>query len=64
MRFIRHPKTTQERRASLDAKEQGVNPRAKRTDKNLPNAYDDIFVHDSKKQHLSWKRLRHTKYKP
>jgi hypothetical protein len=52
--WLRRPKTTQERRASMS----GWN-RAKRNMKNLPNTWDDNF-----REPLSnWKSYRKTQYK-
>lgn len=57
----RHPKTTQERRESLDEdyyKEYKVKVRPKRNHRNLPDAYDDINVREKK----TWKSKRKKKY--
>lgn len=60
--IFRHPKTNQEARACLDAKEQGVKVRAKRNRNNLPNAYDDIIVSEWHKRNICWKKKRKNKY--
>lgn len=54
--YLRHPKTTQERRCNQDKFDLLV--RAKRRAKNLPSAYDDIWVVCSN----CWKNKRKTKY--
>ena len=53
-KWLRHPKTTQERRASM-----GSWSRAKRNRANLPEVYDDIFREDDR----NWKEYRKTQYK-
>jgi len=42
MSYLRNPKTTAECRAESAASEQGVQVRAKRNRRNVPNAWDDI----------------------
>lgn len=54
--YYRHPKTTQERRANGKRSKWA---RAKRSEPNLPQAYDDISVSDKGK---SWKNKRKTQY--
>lgn len=55
---FRRPKTTQERRRSIDpdALAFGIKPRAKRFGHNLRNAWDDIPRSDDRDR--SWKRHR------
>jgi hypothetical protein len=54
MSILRHPKTTQERRASFDGY-----CRAKRNFSNLPDAWDDFWRYG----YRCWKRYRKTQYK-
>jgi hypothetical protein len=54
---LRHPRTTQERRATGKRNKWG---RAKRNFVNLPNAWDDFWV----KRQRSWKKKRKTQYNP
>lgn len=64
-RGIRHPKTTAERRASVDlmldddAQEYNIRPRTRRNHVNLVNAWDDIPRHYTR----SWKKHRRHQYK-
>lgn len=64
---VRHPKTTQERRASqqrgntLKIEDYKVETRACRNFRNLPNAYDDIFP--PWRKHVSWKKCRKQQWK-
>ena len=58
---LRRPRTTQERRAYL-RDESSVRLRARRSAKNLPNAWDDIVRSDIF-DHKSWKRHRRTQYR-
>ena len=53
--FLRHPKTTQERRASLSGY-----GRSKRIFSNLPSAWDDLWRKDCEDRR--WKRSRKTQY--
>lgn len=53
-RYMRHPRTTQERRASQDGW-----ARPNRNMKNLPNTWDDIWI----KHQRCWKEYRETQYK-
>lgn len=55
MGMLRHPKTMNEMRESLDGF-----CRSKRNRKNLPNVYWDIFVDRSDR---NWKRFRKTRWK-
>jgi len=59
--FLRFPKTTQEKRANgkrcSNNKEYKI--RAKRSSRQLPDAYDDLFGHRDK----CWKSRRKTQYK-
>ena len=55
--YWRHPRTTQERRATGKRNKWG---RAKRNFVNLPTVRDDISVHYEK----SWKSKRKTQYRP
>lgn len=51
-RSLRHPKTKQEANSlPIDYEDYEIKYRAKRNYKNLPNAYDDIFIAEEK----SWK---------
>lgn len=59
MSWLRHPKTTQEKRASFYA--QGVKVRARRNFVNLPDVRDDMFRWYSNQR--SWKVHRKTQYK-
>lgn len=52
---MRHPRTTQERRASQDGY-----ARPSRNIRNLPSAYDDLQPGRSR----SWKNTRRTQYRP
>lgn len=54
--WLRCPRTTQEKRMWEACEVKG---RARRSPPNLPNAYDDIFIHYEK----CWKSLRKTKWK-
>jgi hypothetical protein len=54
MGYFRHPRTTQERRASQDGY-----GRPARNLKNLPNSWDDIWAETSR----CWKQYRKTQYK-
>ena len=56
-RNYRHPKTTQERRASQERNDPLI--RRKRAARNLPTVYDDIPIHREK----SWKKKRKTQYR-
>ena len=58
MSYFRHPKTTNERRASFEAAD-GVKIRAKRRGRNLPNDWDDKPA----RRQRSWKRHRRTRWK-
>jgi hypothetical protein len=61
-RWLRHPKTTQERRRNAN-KEEKQFVRAKRSsNRNLPTAWDDIPI-SRKWRNESWKRLRQTQYR-
>lgn len=51
--FLRHPRTTQEIRANLDKNDPLIRGRRR----NLPTAWDDLFVRHQK----SWKYLRREK---
>lgn len=67
-RCLRRPRTTQERRANgkrsfLEIDGYKIKLRAKRNYRNLPNAWDDIVIHDFCRQHLCWKKLRKTRWK-
>ena len=53
--YLRYPKTTQERRVNG---KRGKWNRAKRNARNLPSAWDDLWVHREK----SWKKKRKTQY--
>ena len=55
--WLRHPRTTQERRCNQGKNNKLV--RSKRRSKNLVNTYDDIFVPRVK----SWKKLRKQQYR-
>lgn len=59
-RWLRHPRTTQERRLHSDPE---LRPyiRGKRSWKRLPNAWDDIFI--PFRENESWKKLRKTQYR-
>jgi len=59
-RWLRHPKTTQERRANQDRN--GGYHRPRRRKQNVPCAYDDIHV--SCLDDKCWKRWRKTQYYP
>lgn len=66
MGWLRHPRTTQERRANgkrdiLDIDGYKIRLRGKRNLTNLPEAWDDIGRSDWR--HHSWKRHRKTQYK-
>lgn len=65
--WFRHPRTTQELRANgrrgvLHFDEYSVFIRAKRSQKNLPTNYDDLFVDDCiwenywYEKHICWKK--------
>ncbi len=54
MGYYRHPRTTQERRASQDGY-----GRPRRNLKNLPNSWDDIWAERTR----CWKAYRKTQYK-
>lgn len=64
-RWLRHPRTTSERRASdavdndPEMREYKVKSRAKRSKAMLPSAWDDLPRHVDK----SWKRHRKTQYR-
>ncbi len=57
--YFRDIKTTQEKRRSFAAKEDGVKCRAKRNFHNLPDAWDDI----SRNWEKNWKRFRKHQWK-
>lgn len=60
-RWIRFPRTTAEKRAYYNYNGGAKNNplvRAKRNPKNLPDAWDDYFIHEDS----SWKSKRKTKY--
>ena len=65
--MLRFPKTTQEKRANGKRCANGIEDhgnykvkvRAKRSWKQLPDAWDDLFIHRDK----CWKRKRKTQYK-
>ena len=61
MKYLRHPKTTQEAREN-SAPENKNFVRGKRTKRNLPNAWDDIPINNICKR-SSWKKLRKKQYK-
>lgn len=56
-RYFRHPRTTQERRYSVDPTYKKF-IRGRRAFHNIPNSYDDIM----KPSFKNWKRYRKTKY--
>lgn len=63
VRFLRRPKTTQERRYSCWMKYPDIEDtlhRSKRNYSNLPNTYDDLWIHNSK----CWKDCGRSKYRP
>lgn len=57
--YYRSIKTTQERRFSFTAKDDGVRWRGKRNFHNLPNAWDDVYRGNEK----NWKRFRMNQWK-
>ena len=70
---LRHPRTTQECRANgrrnvLDFDEYRVFIRPARSTKRLPNAWDDLWIHDAVwmekwwPHHICWKKLRKNQY--
>ena len=58
---IRSFKTTQERRWSLSAKEDGIKWRGKRSFRYLPNSWDDIPRRST--DNNNWKRFRKTQWR-
>lgn len=61
MAWLRHMKTTAERRQYFDAIDNGYTPRAKRNPANIPNAWDDHWC--SSLGDRCWKRYRLRQYK-
>lgn len=66
MGWLRHPKTTQERRHApkrgfLEIEGYRIKVRGKRSFRNLPEAWDDILNMSWK--HRSWKRHRLNQWK-
>lgn len=67
MSWLRHPRTTQERRYNgkrgicYDDGEYVVKIRCKRSQPMLPSLWDDIIRQDG--CHRTWKRHRNTQYK-
>lgn len=60
--YFRRLKTTNERRWSIPVVEDGEPaPRARRSHKNLPNAWDDYQI--SSRADRNWKRFRKTQWK-
>jgi hypothetical protein len=65
--MLRFPKTTQEKRANGKRCANGIEEygdykvkiRAKRSWKQLPDAWDDMFTHTTK----CWKKFRKTRYR-
>ena len=63
-RYLRYPKTTQERRAYFLTEDElyyGVRLRARRSIRGLPNAWDDYYRGDIHAK--NWKKYRRTQYK-
>lgn len=64
MGFLRHPRTTQERRANQEGPGERLGRRtwcrAKRRCHRLPNAWDDMIIYNQK----CWKKYRKTQYRP
>lgn len=58
-RYFRHPRTTQERRAYCREDREFI--RAKRSSRNLPSNWDDIYRNDIKFRAQSWKRQKKRK---
>jgi hypothetical protein len=58
-KFLRHPRTTQERRANSKGFRHEYKVRARRNQKNLVEAWDDIWNRSQR----SWKKHRKTQYK-
>jgi hypothetical protein len=54
--YLRYPRTTQERRANQDKNDTLIRGHRR----NLPTAYDDIFIHKDN----CWKSRRKTQYRP
>lgn len=66
MGWLRHPRTTQERRANgrrgvIEIDEFLIRLRAKRNSYRLPQHWDDIIRGDI--EHRTWKRHRRQQYK-
>jgi len=57
--FMRYPRTTQERRANSRGMRHEYKIRARRNQKNLVEAWDDIWERSQR----SWKKHRRTQYK-
>lgn len=57
--YFRHIKTTQERRWYRAWEDEGIKIRKRRSDKTLPNSWDDI----SKQYHKNWKHFRNHQWK-
>lgn len=57
--MLRHPRTTQERRAACASEVDGLPVRAKRNHRQLPTAWDDVFLCAPK----AWKKLRRAQYR-
>lgn len=62
-KYFRHPKTTSERREAVglyvdeDARYYGIKVRPKRSDRSLPNTYDDVYRSDIRNKR-NWKQNR------
>ncbi len=63
MKWLRHPKTTQEIRINTSPENKKF-VRGKRRKKHLPNSWDDIFIDQVGKKNKSWKNTRKSQYKP
>jgi hypothetical protein len=63
-RYMRHPRTTNERRAYFhdEISEYQIRVRGRRTSKNLPEAWDDMLRSDTY-NHKNWKHHRRHQWK-
>ena len=68
-KYLRYPRTTQERRANgrksyMEEDDYVVRFRPSRSESRLPNAWDDNYINGVGRKHHCWKHLRKTKYHP